>query len=299
MQPIVSGVEATHPDDHVPGTRFRIRALPETTSTNAVASEAASAGEREGLVVVADYQTAGRGRLGRTWTAPTGSALLCSFLLRPPTDEVHLTVTAVACAAASACLRVAGVEPGLKWPNDLVVGPNRAGFSGGSADAGSGGAASGRAASGGAASGGPADAAWRKLGGILAEAVTDGDRVVGVVVGLGLNVRQSADFPESLASSSTFLSVHSAQTPVPRDLLVVICEELETRCELLLERPSALMTEYRRRCATIGQQVRIEQPGGSWEGRAVDVADDGSLQVRTDSELRRVDVGDVVHLRPA
>jgi len=265
VQPIVSGVDATHPDGHVPGTRFRIRALESTTSTNAVASETASAGEREGLVIVADFQTAGRGRLGRTWTAPAGSALLCSFLLRPPTDELHLAVTAVGCAAAAACLRVAGFEPVLKWPNDLGVGSGEG---------------------------------WRKLGGILAEAVTDGDRVAGVVVGLGLNVVQSADFPSALASSSTFISNHSSRVPAARDLLVVICEELETRCELLLERPSELMAEYRRRCATIGQQVQVEQPGSSWEGRAVDVADDGTLQVRTDAGLRRVDAGDVVHLRP-
>jgi BirA family biotin operon repressor/biotin-[acetyl-CoA-carboxylase] ligase len=132
-------------------TRFGdVRALDETDSTNRVAVDAAHAGAPEGLVVVADHQTAGRGRLGRRWEAPAGTALLVSILLRPPSElpasRYHLLSSAVGLAAADACASVAGFAPDLKWPNDLMVGD-------------------------------------RKLAGILAE--TAGGAVV---VGLGLNV---------------------------------------------------------------------------------------------------------------
>ena len=113
----------------------------------------ARAGAAEGLVVVADHQTAGRGRLGRTWVAPPGSSLLVSVLFRPRALEAgHLLTTAVALAACDACERVAGVAPDLKWPNDLLVDD-------------------------------------RKLGGILAE--SDGPAVV-VGLGLNVNSASGA-----------------------------------------------------------------------------------------------------------
>src|SRR5205085_11091393 len=91
-------------------------------STNTRLLDEARAGAPEGLVVVADHQTAGRGRLGRTWVAPAGSSLLVSVLFRPRSLEAgHLLTTAVALAACDACERVAGVAPDLKWPNDLLV----------------------------------------------------------------------------------------------------------------------------------------------------------------------------------
>lgn len=89
-------------------------------STNEVALGLAREGAPEGLVVVADVQRAGRGRRGRTWEAPAGTNLLCTVLLRPPVLS-HLVVAAVALAARDAARAVAGVEAGLKWPNDLVV----------------------------------------------------------------------------------------------------------------------------------------------------------------------------------
>lgn len=129
--------------------------MAEVDSTNRVALRHARAGDDEGLVVVADFQHAGRGRHGRSWDAAPGSALLVSVLLRPalPPDVRHLTVAAVALAARDACRVVARFDPDVKWPNDLVV-----------------------------------DGA--KLAGVLAEA--EGDAVV---AGLGLNVSSSAPWP--------------------------------------------------------------------------------------------------------
>jgi BirA family transcriptional regulator, biotin operon repressor / biotin---[acetyl-CoA-carboxylase] ligase len=131
-------------------TRFGdIREFGSIASTNTYLLEAARGGAAEGVVAVADHQTQGRGRLGRVWTAPPGTALLVSVLLRPvglPAGRRHLVTAAVALAAARACLDVAGFSPEIKWPNDLLVGE-------------------------------------RKLAGILAEADTDA-----VVVGMGMNV---------------------------------------------------------------------------------------------------------------
>jgi BirA family biotin operon repressor/biotin-[acetyl-CoA-carboxylase] ligase len=114
-------------------------------------------------VAVADHQTAGRGRLGRVWTAPPGASLLLSLLLRPDLapDRLHLVTAAVALAGAAACEAVAGFRPGLKWPNDLVVDD-------------------------------------RKLAGVLAEA----DRGA-VVVGIGINVNWPAELPEELSTIAT------------------------------------------------------------------------------------------------
>ncbi len=128
---------------------WRLEHLPSTSSTNEVAVAAAAAGAAGRLVVVADHQTAGRGRLDRRWDSRPGEALLASLLLRPgslPPARWHLLTSVVAMAAADACAAVAGVHPELKWPNDLI--------------------------SGGA-----------KLAGVLAEASADA-----VVVGIGCNI---------------------------------------------------------------------------------------------------------------
>lgn len=245
-----------------PGSRFRVRRVDETGSTNADALEAAANGEPEGLVIVADHQTAGRGRLGRTWVAPPGCSLLMSVVLRPPNEAGHLPVCAVGCAAAAASARVAGAAVGLKWPNDLVAG-------------------------------------GRKLGGILAEASASSGNVTALVVGLGLNVRLPAELPSELRETATALDQLGA--PVTVDvLLAAILDELEPRyARLCAAGPAELIEEYRDRCLTIGQRVRVEQPNETWSGDAVAIDDDAALIVERPGVGRvRVDVGDVVHLRP-
>jgi BirA family biotin operon repressor/biotin-[acetyl-CoA-carboxylase] ligase len=131
-------------------TRFKdVRFMDVVDSTNRVVSKLADAGEPEGLVVAADLQTAGRGRLDRSWDAEPGSGLLVSLLLRPaelPVARWHLLTAATAVAARSACAQVAGVTPDIKWPNDLLLGE-------------------------------------RKLAGILAEGSANA-----MVIGMGLNV---------------------------------------------------------------------------------------------------------------
>jgi BirA family biotin operon repressor/biotin-[acetyl-CoA-carboxylase] ligase len=251
-------VDAAHP-----GTRFRVRRLGETSSTNTVALEAAGGGEAEGLVVVADHQVLGRGRLGRSWVAPPGSALLMSVLLRPGARSPHLAVSAVGCAAAAACHSLTGFEPGLKWPNDLVGGE-------------------------------------RKVGGILSEATAKAGNVTALVIGLGLNLR-AVDRPAEIQATAISLEELSGRAVARDDLLAALLDELEPRyAQLESSGPARIVDEYRSRCVTIGMRVRVERPGDTLEGVAVGVGEDGALELETGPAGRvRVDVGDVIHLRPA
>ena len=143
-------------------------------------------------MVVADHQRAGRGRLDRSWHAPPGASLLVSILFRPslPTADAHLLTTAVGVSAAQACRSVSGVEPLLKWPNDLVV----------------------------AAADAPATV--RKLGGILAESTVEGARLEAVVVGIGVNVNWPTDLPPELAEIATALN-HLTGAEVDREALLI------------------------------------------------------------------------------
>ena len=252
-----------------PGGRFAdVRWSAETGSTNADAMDLARQGEPEGIVLVADHQTAGRGRAGRTWTAPPGSGLLCSILLRPPSAIVDLCTMAVAVAAAESVESVAGVAARLKWPNDLVW---------------------------------PGDGSVpdRKLAGILAEADWQASDRVAVVVGIGINVAWPADRPEELKDLVVALN-DVVDVPVDReDLLVALLSALGPRYEALVAGDrDALLHEWRRRSATLGRRVRVELGTGEVEGRAIDVTDDGHLVVETDdAQHRTFAVGDVVHLR--
>jgi BirA family biotin operon repressor/biotin-[acetyl-CoA-carboxylase] ligase len=286
------------------GTRFGpVRRFAQIDSTNHYLLERARAGSDEGEVTVADYQSAGRGRLGRRWEAPPGSNLLVSVLLRPvlETEELHLCTVAVALAAATACERGAGVVAELKWPNDLMV-------------------------------------RGRKLGGILAEALpadpgpgpgpgprpkTGNRDTAAVVVGLGLNVRWPApdgegetaldDDPEDGSSAGRgelgFVATSlwqeasaegtGASVPEPLALLDLLLEDLEVRLVDLAERDGRmrLATEYRRRCDTVGKSVRVSLPGEVFTGTATDVTPEGHLIVDVGVCLRTVAAGDVVHLR--
>ncbi|MFL6207225.1 MAG: biotin--[acetyl-CoA-carboxylase] ligase [Acidimicrobiales bacterium] len=265
-----------------PGARFHdVRWVLETGSTNADAMELARQGEPEGIVLVADHQTAGRGRAGRSWTAPARAGLLLSVLLRPPAAVVDLATMAVAVSAAAALSSVAGFEPRLKWPNDLVW-P------------------------------GDGSATDRKLAGILAEAdwpagsaVSAGWRPPGphdrgvVVVGIGINVAWPQQLPEDLADIAVAIN-HVVDRPVDReDLLVALLEELGPRYDSLVggERAS-LLAEWRSRSATLGRMVRVDLGASDVEGTAVDITEEGHLVVDSLDGTRRVfAVGDVVHLR--
>jgi BirA family biotin operon repressor/biotin-[acetyl-CoA-carboxylase] ligase len=249
-----------------PGGLWReVRVVAETGSTNEDLAELARGGEAPGLVLVAEAQTAGRGRLGRTWTAPPRSGLFFSVLL-PQEDSITALgwLPLVAGVAVVSALRgfseAAGVERGrmadatLKWPNDVLIGE-------------------------------------RKLAGILAQRVD-----AGVIVGIGLNVGLRAD--ELPVPTATSLLIEEA--PTDRDpLLRAILRELALRHEESRSgEATALRETYRAMCGTLGRQVRIELPDGSVVvGEAVGIEEAGRLLVHTPDGERLLNAGDVVHVR--
>ncbi len=243
-----------------PGVRWRIRRVEDVDSTNRMVLDEARAGTPAGLVVVADHQHAGRGRRGRVWSAPPGSSLLVSVLLRPAlrAEEVHVVTMGAALALVDAVRAVAGVDAALKWPNDLVVG-------------------------------------GRKLAGLLAEAdLSAAGAVRAVVVGVGCNVTW-ADYPEELEQVATACD-REAGRPVERDaLLAVFLDRFATRLDAL----DAVAADYRARLGTLGWAVRVEFADHAVEGIATDVDPLGRLVVRgDDGTVTVVAVGDVEHLRP-
>jgi BirA family biotin operon repressor/biotin-[acetyl-CoA-carboxylase] ligase len=258
------------------GTRFAdVRGVGETGSTNADVLALAAGGHAEGLVLVADHQTAGRGRLDRRWAAPPGSSLLLSVLTRPQDhglgpDDLHLIPTAVGVAVAEAVAAITGdvVAARLKWPNDLVV-----------------------------AAAAPGGGAVRKLGGILAEAAGPA-----LVVGVGVNVNWPAVLPVDLEHTATALN-HLTGAPVDRArLLVGTLRRLDHWYAELVTAPgrATLVGRYRELSATIGHRVRVELGGETVVGDAIDVTAEGHLLVVDEcpDRPREIVAGDVVQLRP-
>ena len=242
---------------------WQIRWFDEIDSTNSYLRDQARQGAPDGLVAVADHQTAGRGRLDRRWESPPGANLLASVLLRPRCrpDDLHLCTGALALAAADACREVARVEPALKWPNDLLVG-------------------------------------GAKLAGILAEAEFDGGVLAAVVAGIGVNVA----WPGPAGAGGTCLDdLDRGAHPVDRKVLLDrLLSALAARRPLLDDEAGRrdLADEVRRRCATVGQLVRVTLPADELVGTAVAIDDAGRLVVETPGGPHRVTAGDVVHLRP-
>jgi BirA family transcriptional regulator, biotin operon repressor / biotin---[acetyl-CoA-carboxylase] ligase len=268
-----------------------VRHLDEIDSTNRYLADLARAGAHGGLVAIARYQTAGRGRLDRKWEAPPGANLLMSVLLRPPSylEPFHLTV-ATALAASDACRETAGAEAGLKWPNDLVV--NR------SLDL--------RRLE----TGERHQLQELKLAGVLAELVGAAGAAgaaqgaaPAVVVGLGLNIGWPPPEPaEPEMNGATSLSRLCDWSVDPDDVAEVVLDHLDRRItDLFLPGGSGRqIEEYRARCVTIGRMVRVEEPAGTYQGQAERITEDGHLVVVSagpdDDRYQEVTAGDVIHL---
>ena len=219
-------------------------------------------------MLVADHQTAGRGRLDRTWVAPPGASLLVSVLLRPDLgpDAVFLLTLACGLAAVEGVEEVTGVRLGLKWPNDLVV------------------------------VGGPL--ADRKVAGILAESHVVAGSIDAVVVGMGLNV----DWPDRLPSelAETAASLDRLAPATTRDVVLSAWLTAYERWLTVIESGGAddLLDTVRDRSATVGRSVRVETATRTFVGMASGIADDGALVVTTDDDrIEIVRVGDIVHAR--
>ncbi|MEY8565985.1 biotin--[acetyl-CoA-carboxylase] ligase [Corynebacteriaceae bacterium 7-707] len=265
-----------------------------TGSTNADLADAfrADPGTADRTVLLAEEQVTARGRLGRRWSAPAGAQVIMSVLLRPSPDEVPAErlgqlplLVGVAVAEAA---REAGVDARLKWPNDVIVVDGD-----GDGTDGTGGGASG-------------PYGYRKLAGILVEAVSLDPPAV--VVGVGLNASITAEeFADAGVEAGTSLAVEGARMETVQDRESLAAAELSwilavdgawRRGGEAVER---LHRRYRELSATLGTRVRAELPGGDEiTGTAVDLDGQGGLVIATaDGGRRTVTAGDVVHLRPA
>lgn len=247
------------------GPRWDVVLLPESPSTNAEAAGRARAGAGEGLVVVADHQTAGRGRLDRTWVTPARAALTFSVVLAPdvPAARWPWLPLLTGVAVVEGVRRSLRTACSLKWPNDVL-------------------------------------ADGLKVAGILVERVeTDHGPVA--VVGVGLNVSQT---PEELpVETATSLATASGEEPDRAALLGDVLAALGEGYDAWRSAggdPVALRSTYLRVCSTVGSEVRVQLPGGgTLEGTATGVDPEGRLEV-VDAVGRRtvLGAGDVVHVRP-
>lgn len=255
-----------------------LRVVASTGSTNADLAAAARDGAPEGEVLLAEEQVAGRGRLGRSWVTPAGTAIMCSVVLRPgepvpergwaavPRTRYAWLPMLTGVALVAVVRRETAVEAVLKWPNDLLLGPEQ-----------------------------------RKCAGILVETVPVGDAPA-TIVGVGVNVGQRQDeLPAEVSATSLAL----AGAVVDRAALVrEFLHEFDgwyTRWRAADgdPQPSGLLAAYRRCCGTLGRHVTVHLPGGGRiVGAVIDIDTDGRLLVAPDDGApTAVAAGDIVHLR--
>jgi len=250
-----------------PATRWvgsRVDYHPTLDSTNLRADALARAGAPEGTLVIADAQTAGRGRVGRSWFSPPGRNLYLSLILRPDLrpDQAHayafVGALAVADLAAARIGRAGAVE--IKWPNDVL-------------------------------------ASGRKLSGVNLPAWIEGDRIAALVLGIGLNVNLAADeLPAELRSLATSLRIETGQMQDRVAIAEELCVRLEAWCERLRRDGfPPILDAYSKWLRMRGSRVRIGGPGiaREVEGVALGLAEDGALLLETPGGVERILAGDV------
>ena len=230
-------------------------------STNTRAKELARANALHGTVLIADSQTGGRGRLGRSFHSPAASGIYMSIIIRPkckPDELMHLTCAA-AVAACDAIEKTTGVRPGVKWINDLVYGK-------------------------------------RKLAGILTELGLSSNGMVDyAIIGIGINCSQKeADFPEEIRNIATSLEM-IVRKPVNRAKIVAaLIEELEKISRELISGKADLMRQYQNDCVTIGQSISLLRGDVVRHGKAISLDEQGGLLVRfEDGHIETVNSGEV------
>ena len=252
---------------HFAGKKIGCRLHYEETvdSTNRVAVELAQGGAPEGTVVLADHQTAGRGRLQRSWQSPPGCNLYLSVILRPaipPHDAAQITLLA-GVAVAEAISAVCPERVGIKWPNDLLVG-------------------------------------GRKVCGILTEAKMAMGRIDSVIVGVGLNVNiDSADFDPAHRETATSLREETGRDHSREDLLFLLCERFEQWYEIFQHEGFAPVKDsWLARTAMAGKRLRVLFRDEVREGVFAGIDRDGALLIADEQgAVRRVNAGDATIIK--
>lgn len=238
-----------------------IRVFEQTNSTNDIIDKLAHDGVKEGVVVFAEAQTKGRGRLGRKWLSPPRKGLWFSVLLRPQLCLQAATQLTVASATAlrRAIQSQTELETKIKWPNDILVG-------------------------------------GKKVAGILTELNAELDRIKYVILGIGVNLNlTTADFPPELRPVATSLELECGKTVNRADLAVAILSQLDHDYQRIIAGQFiAVADEWETHCATIGRNVIIQTGQRQIRGRAESLGEDGELLLRTEhGHLEPIAGGDV------
>lgn len=233
------------------GTKYVYLSEADSTNSEAKRRLRQQGSLADGLVVVADCQTAGKGRMGRGWHSVPGKGIYFSVVLFPedlPMSKASLLTPLTAVAVYEALVKVTGLPIELKWPNDLML-------------------------------------RGRKLGGILLEASGETDRLRYAVIGIGINVNLTKqDIPDILSDIATSIYIEGGKTVPRRHLLQEMLGFLDTQYgKFLTCGPEPMLTEYRRLCSTLGQRIRFIWRDETYSGLAIGIHSDGGLMVQTDS----------------
>lgn len=237
----------------------------EIDSTQSVVKELASQHAPAGIVVMAEKQTAGRGRRGRKWIAPYGKNLYFSVLLRPKLKpgEVQLLNLAAGLAVKFAVDSMCGISAELKWPNDIMI-------------------------------------SGKKICGILSEAAGEPDRIYHAVTGIGVNVNmERGDLPDEIKSTATSIFIETGKKTYRTELASRILKHFAELASQTEESNGLkeLLTLYRDNCSTIGREVRIIQDDSETIGLATGVTEEGALKAETPEGEMIFAAADVFHLR--
>ena len=236
-----------------------VRYYHSTRSTMDDAAEWARAGAEEGAVVVAETQTASRGRLGRRWVSDSGN-LYFSVLFRPDVADLPLLSPLAGVAVARSIRQVVGLYPAVKWPNDITID-------------------------------------GRKVAGILAESTMSGARIEQAIVGIGVNVALDVSSDEEISATAASLNDLAAAEVDRSELLRRILQHMDA-LYLDLNRHRSPIQEWKRWLDTLGQRVVVTHHGVSNGGVAEDIDEHGNLMLRTDEgQLLTLTAGDIT-LRP-
>lgn len=229
------------------------------TSTMEVARRLAQQGAPEGTIVIADEQTMGRGRLGRTWLSPKGSLAL-SIIFCPPLKLLPQLIMITSLAAVNSIRQFCGLKPMIKWPNDILIGE-------------------------------------KKVCGILIDSEVEGDLVNFAIAGIGMNVNLApASFPE-ISNLATSLSQEVGKEVSLPELTIALLTEIE-QLYIKAQTGVSIHEEWRDSLETLGKWVRVKVGGVIDEGKAESVGEDGSLLLRhRDGSLTRITSGDVTVLK--
>lgn len=246
---ITDGLETTFVGQHL----LYYSSIP---STMDAAKQAAQAGAVEGTIVIAEEQTAGRGRMERSWLSPPGGAIALSIILRPKLSHLPQLIMVASLAAVHSIEKVSGLRPAIKWPNDILI-------------------------------------QGKKVCGILIESQLRGKRVDFTIMGIGLNVALDVSAFPSISATATSLATELGRKVSRRRILQCLLAEVE-RLYLAVQAGEPIYQEWRDRLETLGKKVRVKWGEGIEEGQAESVDSQGGLLLRRgDGTLARIVAGDV------